>query len=381
MQFLAKLLLLPLAVAVQEGHLRAASSRTALNATRSVASCTCDCCLAQRAKVADNRDLSCVPRGGPAAAVTEYGSGGCEALCAKPAGPLGDSFAALGSEVDYSRFCMAACRPIGPEVNTLCGTLDEATQAVTQLGLTSSSESEKGEPLTAAEKARKLEFEAQGSEAALHLAKGAMMRAEQRAREAKQAAALAKFAYEKMDKSRDLASEAAGQAALDNVIVEARMDSAKVAAIRAGWERTQQETAQRKAIAAAAPYKTAKLNTLRVADAWDKSAGDFEMLARRFEAQAQKATESGKLLMSGLPDGAPVPEATEAKLRELDLKSKEGLQFAEAYNSKVQEAKLTAQKIRDQAPWYDQAEVAAAENAMAATLPAGVAAPAMPPLP
>merc|ERR1719267_99148 len=112
-----------------------------------------------------------------------------------------------------------------------------------------------------------------------------MLRAERRAREAKQSAALSHYAYEKLKASR---KAAAGQAALETVIIDTRQDSNEAVKIRTGWEDGAREHAQSKALVAAAPYKTAKLQTLRVAEAWEKSAADYSSAGKQYEAYAMR---------------------------------------------------------------------------------------------
>eukprot|EP00931_Biecheleriopsis_adriatica_P057594 TRINITY_DN34183_c0_g1_i1.p1 TRINITY_DN34183_c0_g1~~TRINITY_DN34183_c0_g1_i1.p1 ORF type:complete len:426 (+),score=127.85 TRINITY_DN34183_c0_g1_i1:116-1279(+) len=380
------LLLLLLVPVLAEAHLRT-HSRSAQGLVAShnvVASCTCECCLAEKAKVANVRELSCLPRGGRAAPQSAAGSGGCEALCAKPEGSLGESFLALGKELDYSRFCSVACRPMSASADMLCSSKEEAEAAMVALA------AERSAPAAApaaapgvapaGDAASPAEARSQAEEAAEALAQAAMRKAERRAREAKQSAALSRYAYEKLAASRETAADAAGQAALEQVIIDARKDASEAAGIRAGWEAKAMKHAQRKALVAAAIYKNAKTKSLQVADAWANNADDLERTGKQYEEFAlTKQLEEQKLeeMLSKKADDTDL----QAKFLAAQVASKNALATATKYSEQGHDAKLEAERIRGDSAWYDKAAAAAAAHAMYADLPEGVAPPLLPPLP
>lgn len=74
------------------------------------------------------------------------------------------------------------------------------------------------------------------SKEAESVAELALLRAQRHAREARESAALARYAYEKLAKSRDVAVETAGDAALEDVIKDARQDATEAVKILRGSE-------------------------------------------------------------------------------------------------------------------------------------------------
>lgn len=240
-----------------EARLRTSTERrVSLNATASkrAADCSCDCCLTEKAKSESSR-LACVPRGGPQAPYTDVGDGGCEALCSRPDDLKLAALESLGKEVDYSMFCTAACRPMGSSTDLLCATVQEA-EAAEQAKLAVATESAATSETPADKKVP------EGEEIAESLAEVSLLRAERRAREAKQSAALSHYAYEKLRASRKAAAEAAGQAALETVIIDTRQDSNEAVKIRTGWEDGAREHAQSKALVAAAPLQDGKASDI-----------------------------------------------------------------------------------------------------------------------
>jgi len=139
-----------------------------------------------------------------------------------------------------------------------------------------------------------------GEVAAESLAEVALMQAKRHAREAKQSAALARFAYEKLAKSRETAAEAAGQAVLEDVIIDARKDAGEAVKIRAGWEDEARAHAAQKAVAAAAVYKKAKLRDLQVAEAWEHQATLLLKTSRQYEEYASRQEMKEKKIKAAL---------------------------------------------------------------------------------
>jgi len=220
---------------------------------------------------------------------------GCR-LCA-PGAVLQASFAALHNEVDYSRYCFAACHPLSSKEDAPCEERDNSQEAQTQLlraPKTAAPAAAPAAPLSASE------LEHTGEVAAESLAEVALLRAQRHAREAKQSAALARYAYEKLAKSREEASEAAGQAALEDVILDARKDAGEAVKIRAGWEDAARAHAAQKAVVAAAVYKKAKLRDLQVAEAWEKQATLLLKTSRQYEEYAARQEMKEKKLKQAL---------------------------------------------------------------------------------
>eukprot|EP00435_Cladocopium_sp_Y103_P051184 s681_g15.t2 len=292
------------------------SRRQASNSSRPVLDpCACSCCAASQRSTG----LSCVPRGD-----------GCR-LCA-PGAVLQASFAALHNEVDYSRYCFAACQPLSSKEDGPCEERENSqeTHLQTQLLRAPDAASAPAAAPAAAAPMSASELEHTGEVAAESLAEVALLRAQRHAREAKQSAALARYAYEKLAKSREEASEAAGQAALEDVILDARKDAGEAVKIRAGWEDAARAHAAQKAVVAAAVYKKAKLRDLQVAEAWDKQATlllktsrQYEEYAARQEMKEKKlkqalkkleaeTPETSALLQQGVAAPAPAPFRVEA---------------------------------------------------------------------
>jgi hypothetical protein len=320
-------------------------------------------------------ELSCVPRAGAIAGMNSAGDGGCDITCSKPAGPLGDSFAALTSEIDYSRFCSAACRPIGSTRNMLCATMKDATEyAMMQLRQTQTDEPEE----TNTEEDQDY---AAGSQTAIMLAKGALLRAELHAKEAQESAALSKLAYEKLVESRKVAADAAGQAALEKAIAEVKEDSASAAALRAGWEEKARDVAVHKALGAATVYKMAKDKAMRTADDWEKNAEELTKVTKKYEDYAEDLANQQSQLEKDVTEYKEAPADLLSQLQTVQNKASQALKAAQRYGEQAQNAAAQATAIRANSSWYDEAETQAAQHALLTSLPEGVAVPPLPPLP
>lgn len=316
-------------------------------------------------------ELSCVPRAGTIAGTNRAADGGCTVTCSKPVGPLGDSFAALTSEIDYSRFCSAACRPIGLARNMLCATTKDAAEyAMMQLT---------DEP----EEANSEEDQdyAAGSQTAVMLAKGALLRAELHAKEAQESAALSKLAYEKLVESRKVAADAAGQAALEKVIAEVKEDSSSAAALRAGWEEKARDVAVHKALASASGYKIAKDKAMRTADDWEKNSEELTKITKQYEDYAEDLANQQSQLEKQVTEYKEAPAELLSQLQAVQNKASKALKAAQQYGEQAQNAAAQATAIRANSSWYDEAETQAAQHALLTSLPEGVAVPPLPPLP
>eukprot|EP00930_Biecheleria_cincta_P057355 TRINITY_DN4330_c0_g3_i1.p1 TRINITY_DN4330_c0_g3~~TRINITY_DN4330_c0_g3_i1.p1 ORF type:complete len:402 (+),score=120.06 TRINITY_DN4330_c0_g3_i1:85-1290(+) len=394
--FVHSLLLLPL---FSQAYLRAGSGaglKVQQETGRAAEACTCDCCLSEVAKSFHSK-LACVPRGGSTSLLTEVGDGGCQTLCLKPnEGKVAEFFADSGREVDYSRFCMAACQPMGSSKDLLCADKEEAAEqapapvvalvasapAAAASGLASSPAA--AESGIAADLARRTHLDASGTgeeeRVAEQLAEAAVLQAANRATQAKQAAALSKYAYEKLAHSRNEAAEAAGQAALENVIIDARKDAGEAAQIRLGWEETARAHAAQKALVAAAVYKNAKVKSLSIADAWQQSAADLLKVGKQYEEYSTRQQMGEREIKKQLLADASNSELV-AKLHAAEVAVEHGMAAAKKYVKQANAAKDEAARIRANGAWYDQAEAAAAAHAMYADLPKGVMPPPLPPLP
>eukprot|EP00434_Breviolum_minutum_P013009 symbB.v1.2.011465.t1/scaffold770.1/size163962/1 len=254
------------------------SRRQASNSSRpSLDSCSCNCCFAAER----SQGLTCVP------------GDNCR-LCAP--GALQSSFAALYNEVDYSRYCFAKCQPGSQEQCVERETLHKDTH----LRLLREEGDNVAAPAAAPASADLSEVKHTGEVAAESLAEVALMQAKRHAHEAKQSAALARFAYEKLAKSREAAAEAAGQAVLEDVIIDARKDAGEAVKIRAGWEDEARAHAAQKAVAAAAVYKKAKLRDLQVAEAWEHQATLLLKTSRQYEEYASRQEMKEKKVKAAL---------------------------------------------------------------------------------
>jgi len=375
------LLLLPL---LTQAYLRAGSGN-GLKAQQKVGrvaeACTCECCLSEEAKSFQSK-LACVPRGGASSLLTETGDGDCQTLCLKPdEGKVAEFFADSGREVDYSRFCMAACQPMGSSKDLLCADKEEAAAPVVALAASApaaAAASGPAAPPAAAEE--DAAGNSQEEQVAEQLAEAAVLQAANRATQAKQAAALSKYAYEKLAHSRNEAAEAAGQAALEEVIIDARKDAGEATQIRLGWEEQAKAHAAQKALVAAAVYKNAKVKSLTIADAWEQSAADLLKVGKQYEEYSTRQQMGEREIKKQLEDDAS-NSALLAKLHTAEVAVEHGMVAAKKYAKQANAAKDEAARIRGNGAWYDQAEAAAAAHAMYADLPTGVMPPPLPPLP
>jgi len=318
---------------------------------------------------------------------TESGDGGCETLCLKPdEGKAAEFFADSGREVDYSRFCMAACQPVGDSKDLLCAEKDEVSEAPPAVALAASAPAAADAAVAgpaASPAAADVADEAgsnQEERVAEQLAEAAVLQAAHRATEAKQAAALSRYAYEKLTHSRNEAAEAAGQAALEEVIIDARKDAGEATKIRLGWEEGAKAHAAQKALVAAAVYKNAKVKALSVADAWEQSAADLLKVGKQYEEYSTRQQMGEREIKKQLEDDASNAELL-AKLHSAEVAVEHGMVAAKKYVKQANAAKDEAARIRANGAWYDQAEAAAAAHAMYADLPKGVMPPPLPPLP
>jgi len=378
--FFPNLLLLPL---FTQAYLRAGSSnglKAQQKVGRAAEACSCECCLSEVAKSFHSK-LACVPRGGASSLLTESGDGGCQTLCLKPdEGKVAEFFADSGREVDYSRFCMAACQP-GSSKDLLCADKEEVAVAPV-VALAASAPAAAASGLVSSPAAAEEDAAGNGQEeqVAEQLAEAAVLQASHRATQAKQAAALSKYAYEKLVHSRNEAAEAAGQAALEEVIIDARKDAGEATQIRLGWEEQAKAHAAQKALVAAAVYKNAKVKSLGIADAWEQSAADLLKVGKQYEEYSTRQQMGEREIKKQLEDDASNSELL-AKLHTAEVAVEHGMVAAKKYAKQANAAKDEAARIRTNGAWYDQAEAAAAAHAMYADLPKGVMPPPLPPLP
>lgn len=355
-------------------------AKLATRTGRAAQACSCDCCLSETS----HEQLACVPRGGPTALFTESGDGGCETLCLKPEeGKAAEFFADSGREVDYSRFCMAACQPVGASKDLLCAEKEEVSEATPAVALAASAPAAADAAVAGPAASPPATDEAgrnQEEQVAEQLAEAAVLQAAHRATEAKQAAALSRYAYEKLTKSRNEAAEAAGQAALEEVIIDARKDAGEATQIRLGWEEAAKAHAAQKALVAAAVYKNAKVKSLSVGDAWEQSAADLLKVGKQYEEYSTRQQMGEREIKKQLEDDASNSELL-TKLHSAEVAVEHGMVAAKKYAKQANAAKDEAARIRANGAWYDQAEAAAAAHAMYADLPSGVMPPPLPPLP
>lgn len=376
------LLLLPL---LTQAYLRAGSGsglKAQQKVGRAAEACTCECCLSEEAKSFHSK-LTCVPRGGAASSLlTETGDGGCQTLCLKPdEGKIAEFFADSGREVDYSRFCMAACQPMGSSKDLLCADKEEAAAPLVALAASAPAAAAASGPASSPAAAEEdAAGNSQEEQVAEQLAEAAVLQAANRATQAKQAAALSKYAYEKLAHSRNEAAEAAGQAALEEVIIDARKDAGEATQIRLGWEEQSKAHAAQKALVAAAIYKNAKVKSLTIADAWEQSAADLLKVGKQYEEYSTRQQMGEREIKKQLQDDASNSELL-AKLHTAEVTVEHGMVAAKKYAKQANAAKDEAARIRGNGAWYDQAEAAAAAHAMYADLPKGVMPPPLPPLP
>lgn len=357
-----------------------ASLRSAQPVDDRAAACSCDCCLTQLANQASTSKqladvLECAPRSGTEDAVDD-GDGRCSAVCTVPTESQ-VSFASLGGEVDYGRYCQSFCRPVSSTLNMLCvgkeyevgadnGIADPplpkapSQKAMTQVG--SILNSRRNQQATGAT----------SDTVALALAKGQMLQAKMRAEMAGKAARVAKEAYERVMHSSSEMSEDAAKVTVQTIIHGAQSQAADALAIRQKYEADARTKAIKAALKIAKVYKDAMVRDGNLANTWSQRSQEFATAANQRSAiAASEASRAEQYQLNGDPQLATT----------YILQSQQAEDQAAAFQKNADAAQATSDSIRKGTNWYPLAEAAAAANMLVKSMPPDVLPPPMPVLP
>jgi len=358
-----------------------------------VASCTCDCCLVVRGDAVGADNVKCVSRSGVGGASVDVG---CPPMCG-----LAESartvFQSLSGEVDYSRFCLAECRPGSTTMDDLCiesGSADDDSvgggeasaapaaaarflvakpaapveKAMTQLG----AQVVQGETPAMGGAAVTSTDQSVSDTVAVLLGKAEMLRAQHGAEMAGRAAGEAKQNYLRILRSSGEMAEAASEATLREIKRQASQQAQEALAVRQKYEMQSQEKATQAALDAARVYRDARIRDAQLAATWNERAQQYatasserQEMATGFSSQAQVYREQRDF------------DAAEQSI----LMAHQAVDQAAAFAASATAAHEQAAKIKQGAQWYHYAEQAAAANALAKSMPSDVRPPPVPALP
>lgn len=360
------------AALVNAAHTKGAQGAAGRNAEE-VAACSCDCCMAIKGEQASRGPVGghiCSPR-----AIASKGSsdGGCQPVCRSTEDGSASAFQAKSDQVDYARYCLAACSPADDEVDVLCmansvisGNISASGRPELAAAAVESHVAEGGSEASSEEQDPPV------NAAALILAKGEMMAAKKHAEAAGAGARAAREAYEAIVASADSMGTAAAKATVDAMRKEAGKQAKRALQVRQNWEDGVKKSAFKAAIGAAITYRDAKARDMLLAGAWSERAGQFDSAA---SSEEQIATQDSALAMQ-------YHNTKETALaKDYAVKARGAIDAANEYAKRAAAARSQAGAIRQGAMWYDYAARAAAQNVIAASIPPGVVPPMLPPLP
>lgn len=279
-------------------------------------------------------------------------------------------FQSTSSQVDYARYCLAACSPTDDdEVDQLC-----LAAGLGQGGAGNRSAAAKPELVAAALDSKVSQGTEQAppvSSAVIQLARAEMLQAKKHAMTAGASAKAAREAYEAIKSNAEKMGLAAGKATVDEMRKEAGRQAKRALTIRQKWEDGVRLNAAKAAIAAAVVYQNAKGRDMLLAGAWQGRAGQFASAA----SSSEKAAQDDEAI------AARYRRQKNAKLaKEYATQASMAFQVADEYSKRAAASSKQADAIRRGAMWYDFAAQSAADNVIYASMPAGVMPPVMPPL-
>lgn len=330
-----------------------------------VAACSCDCCVAGKDVQASRGDGHvCQPR------AERPDNAGCQAVC-QATDEVVAAFQSKSDQVDYARYCLAACSPTDDEeVDMLCMAVGLGH------GRVAGNRSATARPeLAAAEVGSKVsqgtQQEAPVSAAVIQLARGEMLQAKRHAVTAGESARAAREAYEAIVANGDYMGRAAAKATVDAMRKEAGMQAKRALKIRQKWEDGVRHGAAKAAINAAVVYQNAKQRDMLLAGEWQTRAGQFASAASASETAGQEDEAIAAKYRSQKKTKLAKEYATQANM---------AFQVATEYEKRAEAAGKQADAIRRGAMWYDFAAQSMADNVLYGSIPPGVAPPVMPPL-
>jgi len=353
---------------------QAALGRSSLRSwgTRTVVAskaCSCDCCLVEQDdQVVHNTvgHLACKPSSGSFASAA---GAQCTDLCMLP-NEMRSAFQSEKGEADYSRYCMAQCKPAGSKLHELCidaALVDDSPQEA--------SPAAKVAPKKAMAQlgSAVVSGAAAASESALVLlAKQKMQEAKVQAEAAGRAAYTARTAYERLKLSSDQMAVLAAETTLNEIKAEAAQQAKKARDVRLAYEKNAQDAASRNAVAAASVYAKAMTRDMATAQVWQERAGQLATAANQREKMAMDFSAEAEEYRSR----NDIPLA-----KQRIVMAHQAIDQASAFGAQSEAAHKQAQAIANSKGWYLYAKRAIAAFILAKSMPHDVPPPVMPPLP
>mmetsp|Transcript_79825 Transcript_79825/g.229130 ORF Transcript_79825/g.229130 Transcript_79825/m.229130 type:complete len:398 (+) Transcript_79825:103-1296(+) len=265
--------------------------------------CSCDCCIAQQARVGLAGSV-CVPRIEGAAAAAGLASG-CQAICGVPEDERA-IFEARSPEVDYSRYCPASCISLGTDDWAGATPQSEAMLCAAKASFASAGAGrhlgllgQPGAPAPAPAASASL-METEVSDAVLALAKGQMMEARRHAMAAGMSAKAARQSYEDVLAAGQKYGKEVGQGVLQQIQHAAAEQAGEAVRLRLRWEEAIRVKARAAGVRAAGLYEQAQQRDVMMAGTWSERADQFmaaelqeESAATRAGAQAEVYRDAG----------------------------------------------------------------------------------------
>jgi len=362
--------LAPLLPQVVLGHTSFRSSGT----QKQSKPCSCDCCLVEQEDQTVTSSLGalkCAPSSGTfAASAGSSEEGKCSDICMLPT-EMRTAFLTETGDADYSRYCMAKCKPASSKLHELCvdaalvDDSSDATQSATAAVKPKKAMTQVSSEVVSAVPA--------ASESALVLlAKQKMQEAELQAEAAGRAAFTARTAYERLKLTSDEMALQASKATLDEIKAEAAQQSKKALNVRMAYEKNAQDTATKNAVAAAQVYAKAQTRDMALSTVWQQRAGEFataanqrEKMAMDFSAEAEEYRKRNNMELS----------------KQRLVMAHQAIDQAAAFGAQSESAHKQAQAIANSDGWYKYAKRAIAGFILAKSMPHDVPPPPMPALP
>lgn len=347
--------------------LRSFGTRTVAHTVASKA-CSCDCCLAEQEDQAtggETGNVKCAPRSGTYAS----DDSGCSDICMLPR-DLRAAFQTEKGDADYSRYCMAQCKPAGAKLHELCidgALVEEYTPAENPPAKVSPKKA-----MTQVASAVVSGDSAASESALVLLAKQKMQEAELQAEAAGKAAFTARTAFERLKLTSDQMALQAANVTLREIKEEAAQQAKKALNIRLAYIANAQATATKNALAAAAVYAKADVRDQVTAGVWQERAGQFataaeqrEKMAMDFATEAEEYRKQNEIVLS----------------KQRLVMAHQAIDQASAFGAQSEAAHKQANAIAASKGWYDYAKRAIAAFILAKSMPHDVPPPPMPPIP
>lgn len=203
------------------------------------------------------------------------------------------------------------------------------------------------------------------------LAQAEVARARDHAITAGASAKMARQAYEHILEQPQIASAAAGKAAVAELKEEAMLQAKEAVKKRNGWEDMMRELALNGGEAAADVYRKALDRDMKIAFQWEKRVGQLETGAYQRDMLAlTKTAQSEYLRVTAL--GNPIKEEI---ARATAVQARRSEDEANMFRMKAADARKMSSEIRAKVPMYAAEERQAAASTVWSLLPPGIAPP------